>query len=195
MGAEVALAAWVPAFSAELARSGRPPGGRGAGCLWFFRRFVGSLGCFGAVLSRPFCSWSGPDESWPRFWPVWGFVPECGVARPRSAFCVCRPVRVRPLPVSLNSRNPTVQRHRRGPDTGDRRDHHTPASQTARVGSHHKRSQHRARTRTPWSRASRRTTDGRPQQPAAGQLSHSGTYVCIGTDGTRSTGPWAQPVL
>ena len=25
------------------------------------------------------------------------------VARPRSAFCVCRPVRVRPLPVSLNS--------------------------------------------------------------------------------------------
>jgi len=103
VGAEVALAAWVPAFSAELARSGRPPGGRGAGCLWFFRRFVGSLGCFGAVLSRPFCSWSGPDESWPRFWPVWGFVPECGVARPRSAFCVCRPVRVRPLPVSLNS--------------------------------------------------------------------------------------------
>ena len=59
------------------------------------------------LLSRPFCSWSDPGVSWPRFWPVWGFVPECcGVARPRSAFCVCRPVRVRPLPVSLNSTVP-----------------------------------------------------------------------------------------
>ena len=64
-------------------------------------------GCFWAVWSRPFCSWSDPGVSWPQFWPVWGFVPECGVARPRSAFCVCRPVRVRPLPVSLNSRGPT----------------------------------------------------------------------------------------
>ena len=103
MGAEVALAAWVPASLAELVGPVGAPGGRGAGCLWFFRRFVGSLGCFWVVLSRPFCSWSDPGVAWPWFWPVWGFVPECGVARPRSAFCVCRPVRVRPLPVSLNS--------------------------------------------------------------------------------------------
>ena len=55
------------------------------------------------MWSRPFCSWSDPGVSLPRFWPVWGVVPECGVARPRSAFCVCRPVRVRPPPVPLNS--------------------------------------------------------------------------------------------
>ena len=63
----------------------------------------------------------------------------------------------------------TVQRHRRGPDTGGTTTH----QRLRQRGSHHKRSQHRARTRTPRSRArgkvARRTTDGRPQGPGRGQ--------------------------
>jgi hypothetical protein len=88
VGAEVALAAWVPAFLADVGPVGAP-GGRGAGCLWFFRRFVGPLGCFWAVLSRPFCSWSDPGVSWPRFWPVWGLCRSVVLLGPGSrSVCV-----------------------------------------------------------------------------------------------------------
>ena len=52
------------------------------------------------------CFWSDPGGFWPPFWPVWGSLPLCGFARPRSAFCVCvAPFASGPsLCLSLNSK-------------------------------------------------------------------------------------------
>ena len=103
MGAEVALAAWVPVFLAELARSGRPGVEVRVAC--------GSSGGLTGpwVVSGPCC----PDRFVPgpiRVCPGRGSgrcggLCRCVVLLGPGPHSVCRPVRVRPLPspVSLNS--------------------------------------------------------------------------------------------